>query len=351
MKVLFVYRYLSLGGVETVLRARLDGLDRWGIEAHAWFFRDLGGRGVFAGLADRVHLGDPADCLRFARGFDVVCSFDTEEVFPVAAGQHRRPLLIIECHTPYKENLEYLRRLGSCRPAGFFVPSRHQREVVLRRVGEGADVRVVPNPLRRELVEEPAPFGAPPPRPVLAWIGRMDELKNWKGFVTLAGLVERRRPGTEVWMAGGALAKGGVKALLGHARQEGILGRLRWFRHLPHARIPAFLDAVRDSGGVVVSTSRGESFGMTVAEAMARGCAVAVPARPPFTEFVEEGRTGSLFSPDAQEDAAVRVAALLADPALRAACGRRAREAVLARFAPEPALAALAQALREVTGT
>jgi len=352
VKVLFVYRFLSLGGVETVLRARLDGLDRWGIEAHAWFFRDLGGRTVFAGLEDRVHLGDPADCRRFLdQGFDVVCSVDTEEVFPAFEAGRRRPRLVVECHTPYRENQEYLRRLGSCRPAGFFVPSHFQREVVLHRVGREADVRVVPNPLRRAFVEEPAPFSAPPPRPVVAWIGRMDELKNWQGFVRLAGLLERHGPATEIWMAGGFGQKRGAALLSNRARRAGVLRRLRWFRNLPHARVPAFLDAVRDSGGVVVSTSRGESFGMTVAEAMARGCAVAVPDRPPFTEFVEEGRTGSLFAPASEEDAAARVAALLADPALRTAYGRRAREAVLARFAPEPALAELAEALREVAGS
>jgi hypothetical protein len=38
VKVLFVYKYLTLGGVEAVLRARLDGLSAAGIEAHAWFF-------------------------------------------------------------------------------------------------------------------------------------------------------------------------------------------------------------------------------------------------------------------------------------------------------------------------
>ena len=40
---------------------------------------------------------------------------------------------------------------------------------------------------------------------------------------------------------------------------------------LPYGRIPLFLDAVRDSGGVLVSTSRAESFGLTVAEAEIKG--------------------------------------------------------------------------------
>ncbi len=60
MKVLFVYKYLTLGGCETVLRARLDGLTALGVDARAWFLNDGPGRSIFAGVEDRVHLSDAA---------------------------------------------------------------------------------------------------------------------------------------------------------------------------------------------------------------------------------------------------------------------------------------------------
>ncbi|HSG39735.1 MAG TPA: glycosyltransferase family 4 protein [Thermoanaerobaculia bacterium] len=339
MKVLFVYKYLTLGGVETVLRARLDGLDRWGIEAHAWFFHDLGGRRVFAGREDRVHVGEVEACLRYAADFDLLATIDTEEIFPgFAAG--KRPRLVVECHTPYVENLGYLKALGPLRPAAVLVPSEHQRRVVLERMDGRVPVLVVPNPLREAFVAEPAPFPVPLRRPVVAWIGRLDELKNWKGFIELAGKID-----AEIWLAGKPVEAGVAEELLERSREAGILDRLRWYRGLPHDRVPAFLDAVRDSGGVAVSTSNGESFGMTVAEAMARRCAVVAPDRTPFTEFVEDGVNGSLYHPGA---AAERVQGLLADAGLRDRLGRKARESILARYAPEPALEALAASLRSL---
>lgn len=346
MKVLFVYKYLTLGGVETVLRARLDGLERHGIEAHAWFFHELGGRSVFAGREDRICVGSIDECLRNARdGFDLLVSIDTEEIFAGMRGKDASARLVVECHSPYLENIEYLRTLPQYRPAAVFVPSEYQRQIVRERVGEKVPVRVVPNPLRQAFVDEPWPFPAPLPHPVVAWIGRMDDLKNWKGFVELAGALHRRNGNLEYWIAGKPVEADGGEDLRKRGTDAGVLGRLKWFRGLPHERVPAFLDAVRDSGGVVVSTSRGESFGMTVAEAMARGCPVAVPAGPPFTEFVADGETGVLV-PATVEAAAERIATLLADASRRTELGRRARQAVLERFAPEPALAALARELR-----
>jgi glycosyltransferase involved in cell wall biosynthesis len=201
-------------------------------------------------------------------------------------------------------------------------------------------VLVIPNPLREAFVAEPEPFPVPLRRPVVAWIGRLDELKNWKEFIELAGKLS-----AEIWLAGKPVEAGVAQELLERSREAGILDRLRWYRGLPHDRVPAFLDAVRDSGGVAVSTSKGESFGMTVAEAMARRCAVVAPDRTPFTEFVEDGVNGRLYRPGA---AAERVQELLDDAGQRARLGDKARESILARYAPEPALETLATSLRSL---
>jgi len=356
VKVLFVYKYLTLGGVEAVLRARLDGLAASGIEAHAWFFHDYGGRSIFRGCEERVHVGSPERCLRFAREqrFDLLSTIDSEEVLPAFEGRGgaQRPRLILECHSAYLANIEYLRGLAQYHPLAVFTPSEGQRRLVVERVGYGSErieVRVVPNPLRREMVAEPPPFPAPPPRPVVAWIGRLDDHKNWQGFVEIAGLLARRGIDHEPWIIGQPMEEDGAAHLLAKARQEKILARLRWFgAALPYGRIPLFLDAVRASGGVVVSTSRGESFGLTIAEAMARRCAVAAPDHSAFPEFVLPGKTGSLFTPGSVDSAADRIQELLADAALRERLGDEARRSVLARYAPEPALAVLAAELRRL---
>jgi glycosyltransferase involved in cell wall biosynthesis len=353
VRVLFVYSYLTLGGVEAVLRARLAGLAAHGIEAHAWFFHDFGGRSIFSGLEERVRVGDAAACLVYARGFDLVSTIDAAEVLvgyeEPAPGL---PPLVVECHSAYLDNIEYLRRLPRRRLVAVFAPSQQHRKLVVERAGDDLEVRVVPNPVRQNLVEEPTPFPAPPRRPVLAWVGRLDDHKNWKGFVEIAGILAARGVVAEAWIAGRPVVPERSAELLARAREAAVLDKLRWFRGLPHERIPAFFDAVRDSGGVAVTTSRGESFGMTIVEAMARRCVVLVPETGPFTDFVVDGESGGLYRPGSMKAAADRLQVLLGDANLRQECGRRGREVVLERFAPGPALAILAAALREAaTGT
>lgn len=346
LKVLFVYKYLTLGGVEAVLRARLAGLPALGIDARAWFFHDLGGRSLFRDLDDRIRIGPAEDSVRWARtsGFDLLCTIDSEEVLPaLAAARDQR--WVLECHSGYVENLGYLERLSGAPPAMVLVPSREQRRLIVERMRVAAQVRVVPNPVAEELLGELRPFPAPPPRPVVAWVGRLDELKNWRGLLEIGARLAAAGPPSEVWIAGRAHEPGETEKLLAVARERQVLPRLRWFAGLPHTRMGALLDAVRDSGGALVSTSRRESFGLTVAEAMARACPVVVPHQPPFTELVSWPH--GLYPPGSWDAAAERLRRLFADPALRADAGARGHALAVEQLAPRRALSALADALRE----
>lgn len=351
MRVLFVYKYLTLGGCETVLRARLEGLDREGIESHAWFFHDLGGRPIFRGVEERVRVGDVAACRTAIEdgGYDLVATLDTEEIFPLFRRERvDLPVLVVEAHTPHLENLDYLRDTHDLPVAAYFVPSAHQGEVVAERVGENggtAPIVIVPNPLRPIFTGPLPPAAEKPPRPVVAWIGRLDALKNWSEFVRVAGRAAESAD-VDFRLVGRAVDRDTVEQLLPSFGDAGIAARIRWYRGLEHDRVPSLLDLVRDSGGVAIATSRGESFGMIVAEAMARACACVVADRPPLSELADGGRCGALYSPGDVAAGAGAVLGLLRDAPARDRLGAAARTAILARHAPEAAIPALARALR-----
>ncbi len=87
---------------------------------------------------------------------------------------------------------------------------------------------------------------------------------------------------------------------------------------------------------------------MTIAEAMARECAVVVPDFGPFQEFVRHSEVGRAYEPGSPESAADQIGALLADRKAQQAIGKRARASILERHAPENAIGALAHNLLQI---
>jgi len=337
MKVLFVYKYLTFGGCETVLKTRIEGLRRRGHDARAWFLEDRGGRPLFEGLGDVLFVGD-AEAFRAAWGFrdwDLVSTLDSEEVFGALSSEEVRPPLAVECHTSYPAALGYLGTLRREDVVALAAPSAHQAALVRGLVPFEAPVHVLPNPVHWSFLGEPGEFRPRPRRPLVSWIGRLDSHKNWSGFLEIGESLLSRRKDPELWIVAEPGEGSIAERLFAQARDRGLLSRLRWFRGVPHERVPGFLDATRASGGVVVCTSKAESFGMAVVEAMARSCVVVAPEKGPFTDYVAHGESGLLYPGDDGDAAAGLIHEALADDGLRTRLGLAARRTVLERFTPE----------------
>jgi glycosyltransferase involved in cell wall biosynthesis len=352
MRVLFVYRYLTTGGVEAVLRARLDGLNGSLIEGHAWFLERVDGLAMFQGTNREPYIGDLPMLEAHLRDkrYQAISVIDTPEVFPLLKQVSRSAMIFVEAHSPYLENLEYLRSLDGLEIASIIVPSRFQASLVKKRLRREIPVLVLPNPLRANFTTEPLGFKPRPTRPILAWVGRLDSLKNWLLAIKTASNLKRRGRDFELWVAGRLTEPATSDHLYRAAKRNDILNILRWFDNFPHDRMHRWLDAVRESGGVVISTSKGESFGMAIAEAMARKCAVVVPDVGPFREFINANQTGIFYKPESMKDIASKVDLLLENASQRESLGSAARASILEKHSSEVALNAMARSFEEVLG-
>ena len=108
----------------------------------------------------------------------------------------------------------------------------------------------------------------------------------------MAARVRSAHPQTEWWIVGQPDGHNSDGQFFKAAAKRRLLGALRWMETFPSERMPGLFDLVQDSGGAVVSTSRHELFGLAIAEAMARGCAVVVPKHGPFPEFIADDVEG-----------------------------------------------------------
>jgi glycosyltransferase involved in cell wall biosynthesis len=160
----------------------------------------------------------------------------------------------------------------------------------------------------------------------------------------LASALKELEGRLRIWMAGSSPQPQEEADFWQRARSMGLAGCLRWFRQMPQGAVVRLLDALRAEGGVFVSTSRADSFGLTVAEAMARGCAVVVPRYGPFPEYVRNEENGLLYSPGGS-GALQAVLRLLDNADLRRRLGEQAQRDIRARHAPRFALRELSRAL------
>src|SRR4026208_271267 len=87
LRILFVYQFLSLGGVEVVLRGRLEELIRRGIPARCVFLETGDGMSLFEDLTEHIDVckteGDLQRAIT-AFGPDIIATIDTPTVVPVA---------------------------------------------------------------------------------------------------------------------------------------------------------------------------------------------------------------------------------------------------------------------------
>ena len=180
-------------------------------------------------------------------------------------------------------------------------------------------------PVRREL-------GFAPDAPLVALLARFQTVKGHDVFLRASRLIAQRDPSVRFVVAGGnAFGRRADEAfqrrVMAQAEADPLIhDRVRFTGWLPQSnRLLAASD-------VVVGSSRFESFGMSVVEAMASGVPVVSTNVGGPAETLVEGETGYLVPPGRADRIAERVLALLGDAPLRQRLGSAGRARVVERF-------------------
>lgn len=162
-------------------------------------------------------------------------------------------------------------------------------------------------------------------------IGTVAELNPLKGneeFLQAAQLVAQRFPQSHFLIAGSAPPRrkkyrAEIDHLITTLNLEQRVHLLGWMEEV--APLLRSLD-------LFVSASRSESFGLSIAEAMASGRAVVSTNTDGAREVIQEGRTGMLTPMGDFKMLAAAIIELLSDKERREQMGRNAQEMVRARF-------------------
>ena len=214
------------------------------------------------------------------------------------------------------------------RAACFHATAEHEYED-LRRLGFRQPVAIIPNG-----VDLPSPAATPKSREsgrTLLFLGRLHPVKGVDTLIDAWCLVQDRFPAWRLVIAGGdagAAGNGGYGETLRRAAAARGADRVRFTGEL---RGDAKWNAYR-AAELYVLPSRSESFGMTVAEALAAGTPVVTTRATPWRALVDQ-RAGWCIDAGAEALAAALADALARDPAALREMGRRGRCWMAAEYA------------------
>jgi len=159
-------------------------------------------------------------------------------------------------------------------------------------------------------------------------IGFVGSFSSFHGIEVLkqvvAGLCPRE-PRARFLFVGEGTRSGDLREF---CRRSGHESRVRFTGHVAREHVPALMAAT----DILVAPYAREAFfyfsPIKLFEYMSCGKAVVATRIGQIADVVEDGQTGLLYDPDDTDGLIDRLAALIRDPELRTAMGRRARAAV-----------------------
>ena len=339
MKLLLVYQFCTVGGVETVLMNRLKSLAKDGIKFDVLFLYDFGGKKIFNEFFNSIYIFDDINkitALMEKEKYDCIISIDTPQIFLALNKLTFHPPVILEVHTTYEENLSYLSEIDKTNTSAIITPSNYMVSLIKQKIKNEIPIHVIPNSISDQFLNADNFPEINFKKKIIGWVGRLDYLKNWDGFLRIASHLKSLEDNFEFWIIGGAAAPESVrKDFFSRIKSNGILPDLKWYPILDFHFMPTFYRLISNSGGCFISTSINESFGMTILESMASKCPVVVPDVGGLPELVDKDSCGLLYPGGDIEKAALAVIKLTTDTQLRETIIDNAYRNVLSNYTCE----------------
>ncbi|HAQ08218.1 MAG TPA: group 1 glycosyl transferase [Bacillus bacterium] len=344
MKVLVIWRLLTVGGVNAGWRNRSIFFKRHGIDTEFLYTTDHGGLHIMEDIAPVYLTKDENEIINIIKqsSYDAIIVVDTGAAYKWIRKANFQGPVIIEARTPEIIKLKpHIHSFRGVDPVTVIVPSNYQKRVV-SILTDGKPIEVIYNGVDtsffRPLADKEIEFTSSPVLPenkrIVGWIGRLDKRKNWPMLLEVAKMIKRERKDIEIWVIGGAQSVQ-REEFAAKWQEENLTDIIKWFPVIPYQQMPHVYAKIRQSGGCTLATTRSESFGNTFIESMACGVPVVASKMMPVTELVVEGQTGLLFRGQDVKDAVRQLYGILDHPESYQQMSKSASEHVKEKFAIE----------------
>jgi len=246
---------------------------------------------------------------------------------PMLAGlAPQRAIVRFDWPTPLPRYWRLPGWLGRFRRALYLFPSQSERRLFLGMhplIPEASTV-VIPNAVDLRLFRSTY-TGYAAPR--VGFAGQWAREKGTSVLLDAWGLVRRKLPAAELWLAGSAelwksaAAIPGAQEISDRAEEMACQGLLRIAGEYKRSEMPGFWNSM----SVAAVPSLREAFGLAAVEAMACGVPVVASAASGLPEIVVDGECGLLVPPNDPQRLAEALVALLTNEPLRKRLAEGAR--------------------------
>lgn len=175
------------------------------------------------------------------------------------------------------------------------------------------------------------------PYPVIAWLGRIEDNKNWREFLQIGHRLAALYPKLRLWMFEDPnLANAAERAQFVQMIKElGLQDRLTLYANVPHAEMADVFSKIGDSGGFLCMTSKVEGAPYAALEAMSCRCPVLTTDSDGVSTSIYHNTTGKFYTLGNIEHAAAEARELMDNGPLREKIRTAARHHVATAFSPQ----------------
>lgn len=341
MNILFVFYYPS-GGVETLARQRSHALKKHGVNFHFLYFKRGPG-------------------LQNVGNTPTFITDDNQEIQEIIAKGSYEVIIVCSDHSslPRIRNMNFKGKLiYEVQGLGSVVDAENWLKAAQPQVNENADAILFPKtPHLVNLIQTYYPSirkysfhncidtdmfsyrttGLSEKYPIIGWVGRIEENKNWKGFLEIGYEMIKINPLIKLWMFIDATLTypDQGKQFKDMLKKYKLRNNLKIYNNIPHQKMPEYYSRIGDSGGFLCSTSKVEGFGYAIVEAMGCRCPVLTTDSDGIKNFIFQNDTGKIYPHDNIQIAVEEAKSLLFDKTVREKICSNAQQYIQAHFTPE----------------
>ncbi|MDL0420414.1 glycosyltransferase [Caldifermentibacillus hisashii] len=176
------------------------------------------------------------------------------------------------------------------------------------------------------------------PHPIVAWIGRIEDNKNWREFLFIgAKLIEKVNPNIQLYM----FEDPTLSTQRERQKFEATISRLNLQNHVTlHANVPnenmaEYYSRIGDSGGFLCSTSKVEGSPYAILEALSCKCPILTTDSDGVRSSIIHNETGKYYTIGNISEAVTQAVELMNNTEIREHIRSKGYEHVKVNFSPE----------------